>query len=68
MWAIGLTVTSLSKLPAGTASKVPSICIMGSADPQVLQKDLLCRVVGKLNCLTLSPPETHFSAAVDENR
>jgi hypothetical protein len=41
---------------------------MGSADPQVLQKHLLCRVAGKLNCLSLSSPETHFMVAVDENR
>jgi hypothetical protein len=41
---------------------------MGSADPHVLQKHLLCRVAGKSNCLTFPSPETHFRVAVDENR
>jgi hypothetical protein len=68
IWAFGLMRTSLFKLPAGTTSHWPFICIMGSADPQVLQKHLLCRVAGKLNCLAWSSPEIHFRAAVEENR
>ena len=51
-WASGLTVTSLLRLPAGTTSDSPFICISGSADPQFPQKPLLCRVAGKLNCRT----------------
>lgn len=56
------------RLPAGTTSSLPSICIMGSADPQVLQKHLLCRVAGRSKCLTLCSPEIHLSDAVDENK
>jgi len=68
MWAFGLMRISLFRLPAGTTSNLPFICIIGSADPQMLQKHLLCRVAGKLNCLTLSAPESHSRAAADENR
>ena len=68
IWAFGLMRTSLFRLPAGTTSNSPFICMIGSADPQVRQKHLLCRVAGKLNWLTLSAPESHVSAAVDENR
>jgi hypothetical protein len=68
IWAFGRIGTSLFRLPAGTASNSPFICTFGSADPQMEQKHLLCRVDGRLNSLTLSSPETHFKVAVDENR
>jgi len=68
MCASGLTATSVFRLPAGTASNAPFICLLGSADPQMEQKLLTWRVDGRVNCLTLSSPETHFSVAVDENR
>lgn len=68
MRAFGLARISLSRLPAGTTSSLPSICIMGSADPQPLQKHLPCRLAGKLNRETLCSPEIHFREAVDENK
>lgn len=53
MWAVGLIGIAAFplRLPAGTTSKWPFICIMGSADPHMLQKHLLCRVAGKSNRL-----------------
>jgi len=66
MWASGLMWIALFRLPAGTTSSWPFI--LGSADPHALQKALLCRVAGKLNRVTLSSPETHFRAAIDENK
>jgi hypothetical protein len=60
--------TSLFRLPAGTTSDGAFICALGSADPHILQKHLLCRVPGRLNCLTLFSPETHFRIAVEENK
>jgi hypothetical protein len=60
--------TRLVKLPAGTASNVPFICSLGSGEPQVLQKDLLCRVFGKSKRRTFPSPEIHLSVALDENR
>lgn len=40
----------------------------GSADPQIVQKHLVCRVDGRVNVLVSSSPEVHFSLAVGENR
>lgn len=68
MWASGLIGTSPSRLPAGTTSRAPFICRPGSADPQIEQKHLLCRVDGRVNCVTLSRPDSHFNAAVLVNR
>ncbi len=66
--ASGLIVTSPSRLPAGTTSNSPFICINGSADPQLPQKDLLCRVAGKLNCRTSPSPASHFRDPFEKNR
>lgn len=68
MWALGRIVTSPFRLPAGTTSSAPLICTTGSADPQIVQKALLCRVDGRVNCVTLSSPDNHLSTAVAENR
>jgi hypothetical protein len=68
MCAFGLMRTSPFKLPAGTTSNPPFIGMIGSADPHVPQKHLLCRVAGKLNCLTWSVPESHLRVALEENR
>lgn len=68
MWAVGSIGTLLLRLPAGTTSSAPFIWALGSADPQIEQNDLLCLVDGKSNCLTLSSPESHFKAALDENK
>jgi hypothetical protein len=38
MCASGRMSTALSRLPAGTTSKVPSNWMLGTADPQLLQK------------------------------
>jgi hypothetical protein len=57
--------TSLFRLPAGTTSNPPLVGMIGSADPQVGQKHLVCRVADKLNCLTLFAPESHLMVAVD---
>ena len=59
---------SLLRLPAGTTSNSPLISSIGSADPQLLQKHFPCRVAGRLNCLMLLAPESHFIVAVEENR
>ena len=68
MWEFGLIGTALLRLPAGTTSSWPFVWTLGSADPQVEQKDLLCRVDGRSNRLTLPSPEIHFSLALDEKR
>jgi hypothetical protein len=68
MWASGRIGTSLSRLPAGTTSRVPSIWRLGSADPQIEQKDLLCRVDGNVNRVTLSCPDSQLKTALAANK
>ena len=68
MCASGRMRTSVFKLPAGTTSSLPFIWTFGSAEPQMLQKPLLCLVPGRSNCLTLSAPATHLRVADAENR
>lgn len=68
IWPSGLIGTAVFRLPAGTTRSLSPICMMGRAEPHVLQKLRLCRVDGKLNCLTWSAPESHFKAAFVENR
>lgn len=68
MWALGRIRTSLSRLPAGTTSRVPSLWRLGTAEPQIAQKDLLCRVDGRVNFVTLSSPRRQFKEAVEEKR
>jgi hypothetical protein len=48
MWAIGRSGTSSFRLPAGTMMSVPFARSLGSADPQIEQKDLPCRVEGRV--------------------
>jgi len=60
--------TSVSRLPAGTFNSAPFICMSGSAEPQVEQKQCLCRVFGRLKTVTRSCPDSHFNDAVDENK
>jgi hypothetical protein len=48
----------VSRQPAGTTSRVPSICRSGSAEPQVAQKLLPCRVPGSRNERTRAWPES----------
>jgi hypothetical protein len=52
---------SLSILPAGTTSNFPSICIFGKADPQLVQKHLMCPSERKLKVLTFSWPDNHLN-------
>jgi hypothetical protein len=40
---VGRNETSVFRLPAGTTRSVPSICVLGNADPHSRQNDLLCR-------------------------
>jgi hypothetical protein len=68
IWASGRIGTWLSRLPAGTTRSAPFICMFGSAEPQMEQKDLLCRVDGRVNCVILSWPEIHLREAAPENR
>ena len=68
MWAVGLSVTSLFRLPAGTTTSAPFICNVGSPEPQTAQKLRLCRVEGRSNRVTLSAPESHRSVAEGANR
>jgi hypothetical protein len=68
IWAVGRRGTWVSRLPAGTTTKAPFICTLGSADPHREQKDRLWRVDGRVNWVILSCPQIHLTTAVPENR